>query len=157
MFFLITHILINKHHPNLATQFIIGCTCYVVLFLIVQERFGWDRIEPYKYYILALIAIDVSFLVYQTKIEMRSRRQVETHIMIEPVGRTDTDSMISRSPTTCSLHSSTLSSEIDDYKISHDLDLTSDDALTMFSTSEDILTPTDTKKVETVLAYNTKI
>lgn len=145
MFFLITHILINKHHPNLVTQFIIGCTCYVVLFLIVQERFGWEVIEPYKYYILTLIAIDVGFLVYQTKSEMGSRQQVETHIMIEPVGCTDTDSMIDRSATTCSLHSSTLSSEIDDYKISHDLDLTSDDALTMFSSSDDAALSSETR------------
>ena len=71
MFFSITSILIGKYYPSLITQFIIGCSCYILSFFIIKDVISNDCLDEYKYYILSLIIVDISFLVYNVKYNLK--------------------------------------------------------------------------------------
>lgn len=118
MFFLTTHILIGKYYPNLLTQFIIGCTFYIVSFFIIKDVISDDCFDQYKYYIISLISADALFMLYKIK----SYRDNQKHNKSEsfanhakPNNSTATDTK------TTGIHSATLTSEMYDIKITHDL------------------------------------
>ena len=134
MFFLITHILIGKYYPSLVTQFIIGCTCYILSFFIIKDIIDEESFNECKYYVLSLIIADVIFIVYKTKsrINISAIKQFPNHIVKENKVENFTTDL-----KTGSTHSVTLSSEINDFKITHDLSITDpNDENSMFSTSD---------------------
>lgn len=114
MFFLITHILIGKYYPNLFTQFIIGCTFYILSFIIIKDIITNNIYEQYKCYILPLVTIDIIFLIYKTKTNLESKK-ISQQFKI-----TDRKDNIIHSSTDFSNRSITLSSEINNFKIVHD-------------------------------------
>ena len=115
MFFLITHIFIGKYYPNVVTQFIIGCICYVVSFLIISDVISHETYEQYKYYGLSLIGIDTAYLIYIGKTQKSNNTIVQT---IQPKTLTRTVSQTTTNTTTSNNVSNiSLSSEINDYKI----------------------------------------
>ena len=135
MFFLITHVLMNKYYPSLITQFIIGCTFYILTFFIIKDIIDADSIEQYKYYALSLIAIDASFIIYKAKCQPDSTKPIQPQQIIEPKNKIEN---ISTDLKTGTLQSVSLSSEINDYRITHDLSLSeSGNDNSMFSTSDE--------------------
>ncbi|XWV26061.1 hypothetical protein QJ857_gp1019 [Tupanvirus soda lake] len=135
MFFLITHILIGKYYPSLITQFIIGCTCYILSFLIIKDIISAQCFEQYKYYALSLIAVDTSFIIYKAKCSMNETKEVQPFQTIEIENKPENTTSDIR---TGSLQSITLSSELNDFKITHDLSLSEpDNEDSMFSTSDE--------------------
>ena len=134
MFFLITHLLIGKYYPSLFTQFIIGFSCYVLSFLLIKDIISDDCCDKYKYYALSLVAVDATYLIYRSKSKMdkndptEKMSPIDNNTVVENISTTDVK--------TGSIQSITLSSEINDYKITHELSL-SDNDNTMFSTSDD--------------------
>lgn len=111
-----THIFIGKHYPNIVTQFIIGCICYIVSFLIIRDIISIETYEQYKYYGLSLISIDTAYLVYvgkteNKKIEIPTIQQQKPTIDLTQKN-TDITSTKSNGISTI-----TLSSEINDYKV----------------------------------------
>ena len=166
MFFLVTHILIGKYYPSLFTQFIIGCTCYILSFLIIKDVITDINFESCKYYVLALFAMDASFMIY--KIKSNNSQNIDNPQIFDNINKPhDQKNSDAKSDATNnsyddsnvlnqyepsrprgaeaglgasvrgpSLHSVTLSSEINDIKITHDLSLP-DDVNTLFSTSDE--------------------
>ena len=67
MLFFIINLTIGKYYPKFITQFIIGCVLYAFVFLILNDFVSDDIYEKYKYYVLSLVIVDVSFLIYKTK------------------------------------------------------------------------------------------
>ena len=67
MFFLISHLTLHKYYPKLFTQFMIGMVFYTISFIIMTDLIEWDTYENYKYHILSMIFIDVSYLVYSSR------------------------------------------------------------------------------------------
>ncbi len=136
MFFLITHLLIGKYYPSVITQFIIGCTCYILIFFIIKDIINSDCIKQYKYYALSLIAVDASFIVYKTKCQMDSTKPIQPYQSVQLENKTENTSTDLK---TGSIHSVTLSSELNDFRITHDLSLSDGDINnnSMFSTSDE--------------------
>ncbi len=168
MFFLITHIFIGKYYPNLVTQFIIGCVCYVVSFLILRDIISVEIYEQYKYYGMALIGIDTAYLVYKGKscqnINMQSHPQIEspkeksanipttesvktikTITDTKPAGTNipsisviNTTGVSGAANSNHTAPSITLSSEIDDYKVVHDPEVSiAEDSIFLASENKD--------------------
>jgi hypothetical protein len=145
MFFLFTHMLIGKYYPSLITQFIIGCICYFLTFLIIRDIINNNCIEQYKYYALLLIAVDTSFIIYKAKCQIDSTKMVQPYETDKSNNNNDntttdlkTGNFRTGSFQTASFHSVSLSSEINDFKITHDLSLSeSNNDNTMFSTSDE--------------------
>ena len=133
MFFLVTHILIGKYYPNLITQFIIGCSFYVISFLIIKDILTGCNYNQYKYYALALIVIDASFLIFKTKSKIDSQKPKEATEAFDFIKKTDNTTSDLKTGT---IQSVSLSSEINDYRITHDLSL-SDDVSSIFSNTEE--------------------
>lgn len=131
MFFLITNITIGKYYPNLFTQLVLGCICYIISFLFLKDFISCETYDKYKYYALCLIIIDSSYLFYKSKTKEKiinnNNRNVPT-VKSEPETNTASDKSFD-------LYSTT-SSEVNDFKINHDLS-TSSDNLDMFSTSDE--------------------
>jgi len=67
MFFLITHLTFQKHRPKVFTKFIVGIVCYTLSFLILREIIEHDTYETYKYHIMSLLFIDVTYLCYASR------------------------------------------------------------------------------------------
>ncbi len=59
MFFLMSHIIVNKYYPGISSQIIIGCICYILFFLIMSDLLSDDICEQYRYYIYTVAIIDV--------------------------------------------------------------------------------------------------
>lgn len=124
--------LVGKYYPNLVTQFIIGCSFYVVSFLMVRDICTGCNFDQYKYYILSLIIIDASFLFFKTKSTITSQKNSEP---AEPFDFVKMTENISSDLKTGSIQSISLSSEINDYKITHDISLS--DNSSIFSNSDE--------------------
>lgn len=69
MFFLITHLVIDKYYPQIFTQFIIGVVCYIIVFLVLSELVPTMTYTEYKYHLYSLIGIDLAYLVYVAKFQ----------------------------------------------------------------------------------------
>lgn len=134
MFFLITHILINKYYPSLVTQFIIGLSIFVVSFLIIKDIFSDYSFDQYKYYVLILVAIDIVFLVYLVKFKNDPQKTTKSTEAIEFIKKTENTSTDLRTGT---LRSVSLSSEINDYRVGHDFSVSDDGKESIFSNSEE--------------------
>lgn len=169
MFFLITHILIGKYYSNIFTQFIIGCVLYVVSALIIHDIVSEKTYQQYKYYALFLIAADTTFIIYKAKTspKTKEKEKIKDGILenssdlknstnseniknIENMENIANDSTNVENPKKLiasgrneNMQTLTLSSEIDDFKIVHDLSLSeSDNKNSIFSTSN------ESKKIE---------
>lgn len=134
MFFLTTNILIGKYYPNLFTQFIIGCACYILSFLIIKDIITLDNYKQYKYHVLCLIVIDTSYLIYLTNRKRHVQNINTQYEKIEPNQKLEN---ISTDLKTGSMPSITLSSEINDVRITHDLSLSDNQKNSIFSTSDE--------------------
>ena len=134
MFFLITHIIIGKYYPSLFTQFIIGCSCYVLSFLILKDMISSETFDQYKYYAVSLVAVDTAFMVYKAQSKSTSKHTINQDEIIESDKKPENTSTDLR---TNSLPSVTLSSEINDYKITHDLSTSDENNYDLFSTSDE--------------------
>jgi hypothetical protein len=142
MFFLITHVLIGKYYPSLVTQFLIGCTCYMLSFLIIKDTiFDSDNFDQYKYYVLTLAAIDVTFIFCKTKSHVNAEKLSNKHVEPKPkIIKKEND------PKTNNMYTVTLTSEINDFRIIHDSSLSDSNVKkSMFSTSDE---NTEDKKVD---------
>lgn len=123
----------GKYYANLLTQFIIGCSCYILAFFIIKDIIGGTCFDEYKYYIMLLIAIDTCFIIYKAKCKIGSTKQIVENVEINfdtKAEQTTTDGG------TANIHSGTLMSEINDFKITHDLTI-SDNESSIFSTSDE--------------------
>ena len=124
MFFLGTYILIDKYYPNLLIQFIVGCVCYIFAFFIIKDMISEDFFEEYKCYIVSLITIDAIFMIY--KIKSFKDNQNKIYTLMNPLTKQD------------NLQNDNLSSEINDYKITHESSgQETDNENHLFSTSEE--------------------
>lgn len=123
MFFLITNLSIGKYYPNIMAQFIFGIVCYAIFFFIAKDFISNKTYETYKYYVMVLIVVDTSFLLYRYKYDS-GKKSVET-----AYESTDTTTKFSNNETMTGetkTHLTTdadisFSSDIDDYRVFHDL------------------------------------
>lgn len=99
MFFLVTYLLISKYYPNMITQLIIGCSCYILSFFVIRDFLSSGFFEHYKYYIMTIFAADVSFFALKYK-----KSTVEKFI-------TDTE------------NNDFIMLDADDYKITHEIEI----------------------------------
>lgn len=134
MFFLITHILIGKYYPSLMTQFIIGCTCYVLSFFIIKDIINNEFFEQYKYYALFLIVVDTTFIIYETKCNMNEEKTIKKFQNIQMDKKFDNVSTDIKNENSFSI---TLSSEMEDFKITHDLSLSESENENLFFSNSD--------------------
>ena len=136
MFFLTTQVLIGKYYQNVFTQFIIGCTFYMLTFLIIKDIISNNSFNEHKYYILILIIIDASYMIYKIKSyrDNQKRAQLETlPYTNKPNNQTIADVKKIND------QSVTLSSEIYGIKITHDLSIQdpNNEKNQMFSSSDE--------------------
>lgn len=117
MFFLITHTFIHKHYPSFCTQFMIGCACYLLSFFIIKDIIITSSIEEYKYYLFLIIIIDAAFLIYQSK-------HLKPNHTDNPPDIPDKSSSIKNESNT---------SEENDYKITHEFNISDQSKPSMFS------------------------
>lgn len=139
MFFLLTNISIGKYYPDIMTQFILGVVCYAIVFFILKDFITVKNYEAYKYYLGTAIVIDTTFLLYQYKYNSiktigdknpiqsisidasntpygAPKDPIQKEIIIPLVNKEN----INKSAVTTELDVS-FSSDINDYKISHDI------------------------------------
>lgn len=135
MFFFITHILVNNVCSNFVTHFIIGCTCYIVLFALINRCSEWKFLRTYRYFFLVLFTIDLWFIATHIKNKFASNKNIHHKVETDIPVRSST---IDTEQFSISLHSSTLSSEINDYHITHEIDVgtDTDTMYSMFSNSD---------------------
>lgn len=126
MFFLTSHTFVKKYHTNLIIPFVIGITCYILLFFVMKDSVDDELIDQYKYFTLALIIADICLVFYTTKCCSEPFKTYYTTIMQDTkVNRSNDDPDI------------ILSSEINDIHIIHDTTISdSDSNISMFSISE---------------------
>lgn len=133
MFFLITHITVGKYYPSFFTQFIIGCAFYAVSFLVLRDLISGNFYGQYRYHILFLIIIDASFLFYKAKTSSKSSEQIT---VVEYPPEEKKMEQISSDAKTYSIQSSSISSEMNDYKVVHDLSSSDNDGFNLFSSDQ---------------------
>ena len=140
MFFLMTYILIGKYYPKITTQFVIGCVCYILSFFIINDMIESETSDKYKGHIISLIAIDAGFLLYRYKYEKKTPVVISD---INNINDINHDSIQNNVPIvikprndnkTTSIRDTTLSSEINDFRITHDSIFSETNEL--FSTSD---------------------
>lgn len=124
MFFLISHMLVGQYYPRFLTQIIIGCSFYVLSYLIIKGVFSNTSIDHLKYYALSIAAIDATFIIF------KSRNKTPP----EPIGQEYNSAECIENP---NIYDSTMASEMNDFKVTHDFTFdNSDDSNSMFSTSD---------------------
>lgn len=153
MFFLITNIFIDKYYPSIITQFVIGCVFYILLFFIIKDIISVDYINNYKYYALILVIVDFIFIIYKAKTSYDNIQVSSTFIDINPVNAKSNISSKGNSGTNTN---TVLSSDKDDFKIVHDLSLSSDFDNSMFSTSNTTDKSTDNSDTLSKEAFDTE-
>jgi hypothetical protein len=123
---------IYKYYPSMLTQFIIGCTCYVISFFIIKDIISLSIYEKYKYHIMALLMIDTSFLLYKHVYPKKNSKIFgnNANVITSPTRISEVTSDIK----TTSQQSISFVSEIDDFKITHDIS-SSDTDYELFSSS----------------------
>jgi len=135
--------IIGKYYPKFFTQFIIGCSCYVITFIILKDFISKRTYEKYKYYILSLIAVDISYLIYQAKTSGAKEKNTQQNKNITDAktpeqSTTDAASsaLTGNQAHTGSAQSVTLSSEVNDFRVTHDLS-SSDNNYSLFSSENE--------------------
>lgn len=130
--------IVGKYYPSILTQFIIGCTCYALSFFILKDLITSNTYDQYKYHILALIGIDSSFLLYyQIHSNKNSNRLVVTY---EDTNKSNTklETTTTTEPKSSSQQSISLTSELNDIKITHDISFSGDESeCSLFSTPKE--------------------
>lgn len=135
MFFLLTNISIGKYYPDIMTQFILGVVCYAIVFFILKDFITVKNYEAYKYYLGTAIIIDTTFLLYQYKYNSiktigdqnpiqsisidasnTQKDPIQEEIIVPLINKEN----INKSAIVTELDVS-FSSDINDYKISHDI------------------------------------
>ncbi|AYV85073.1 MAG: putative ORFan [Satyrvirus sp.] len=132
MFFSAIHITVGKYYPNLFMQIIFGSICYVIFFFIIKSICPDVNYEKYKYCILFVIIFDIILLVYLTRFRTNSKNSEEKIDVKNELGA-GADKVLN--PNSLSLNSTSLSSEANDFKVTHDPS-SSDENYSIFSTSE---------------------
>lgn len=147
MFFLITHLLVGKYYPNLSTQLIIGCLCYAIIFIMLRDIVTSDFYENYKYYIFLLICVDLVFLIYKTKSKITpsgTSSSTKNNYIISSDNQNNSSTKIKKENNNdpiiqkSQLPDISLSSEINDFKTTHDLNLSSDANYSLFSSENNL-------------------
>ena len=142
-----TNITVGKYYPSLFTQFIIGCILYIFSFFMITDIISSDSYQKYKYYIFILIIVDAAFLIYLAKYYKTTINNSNTENKTDQaiVQENTTTDNTSQKPNSNSLYSPSLSSEINDIKITHDISSSDLDNYNLFSTSDeekkDIIVP----------------
>ncbi|MEM0354031.1 MAG: hypothetical protein QXW79_00480 [Thermoplasmata archaeon] len=127
MFFLATNIIIGKYYPNFFVQFVIGCIAYIFVIIIVRDLMIFPTSEKYKYYILVLLLVDVIYLIHRSQNVKSSNKKIDEETKLKSMkNNQNVDSPGSIS----------LSSEMDDIKVVHDIMSSETDPYSLFSTSE---------------------
>jgi len=75
MFFLITHLIMEKYYPDIMSQFLVGSICYIFSYFILKDTI--INIDQYKYYFLFVVVIDSLYLWKQQKNESPSLNMEE--------------------------------------------------------------------------------
>lgn len=101
--------------------------------MILKDLIMDTTCEKYKYHAFFLFVIDASYLAYRSKMSKNDPINVTYAKNIEPYKKSESTSTDPRSN---SVYSLSLSSEINDYKITHDLSTSDADTYSLFSTSE---------------------
>lgn len=132
MFFFITHLVIDKYYPNPFTQFIVGCIFYTVILMIAGELINDSIYDKYKYQTFGLIIIDVMFLINQK--QTLSKDNMKTYEVPLAV-KTGVQTEVQTTSDKTSIDSISLSSEMNDYKMTHSLS-DANDSDDLFSTDK---------------------
>ena len=158
MFFLITNITIGKYYNHFLTQFIVGCVFYTITFFIIKDLISNATFEKYKYYFLAVVGIDASYLVYKYNTTPKSlhmlKKNIEAPIVKQPIQSQNSSPIESKiekitndpkcEPPSKSSTSNNysdlsidLSSELNDYRVTHDISSEESTASLFSMTDED--------------------
>lgn len=127
MIYLLTHIIVNKHYNNFITQFIIGTIAYIVLYLLAREFINYETYEEHKYYLYSLITIDISFLLYRSKITKKYFKKDELIANINLNNIDNVDNTILSISSVNNANNTNTQTDIEqildasDYKIEHDI------------------------------------
>lgn len=115
MIYLFTHIVIGKYYSNFLTQFIIGTVTYIVLYLMSREFVNSETFVENKYYLYSLIIIDLSFLLYRSKL---TKKYFKKDDIIEKINLAESETPgLSLS----SANNSMTELSISDFKLDHSL------------------------------------
>jgi len=144
MFFSITHILIDKYYPKLFMQLLIGFACYMVALIMICDV-NKKKLNPrYKYYALLLVVMDTTLMIYISKSNSKSKQTVKVSNLTESDNGTNTQTIDETE-----FDSNNLSSEINNFKITHDLSQTTEDmSHSIFSTSEEFFADDKNKSLK---------
>lgn len=75
MFFLITHLLINKYYPNIALQFLIGFAFYAASFVILKDLAD-TCYEDYKHCLYLIIGADIVLITHKSKMSTKTKNKL---------------------------------------------------------------------------------
>ena len=137
-----TNIAVSKYYQSLLTQFIIGCILYIITFFIITDITSNNTYQKYKYYICVLIIVDAAFLVYLTKMYNQNKNNNENNnnnmqkMQSDKIATSDTQNT-SQKRSSNSMYSPSLTSEMNDIRITHDISSSDLDNFNLFSTSEE--------------------
>ncbi len=137
MFFLVTNIIIGKYYPSIITQFIFGIVCYSASFFILRDIITDNLYEEYKYCLGSLIMVDSLFILYQYKYNS-VKKNIEENDKQDPSPKNvvmNTTEPVPKSSMSEKFDIS-FSSDINDYKITHDLSPDDDTDLSELAISE---------------------
>lgn len=119
MFFLITNLTVGEYYPKFFTQFIVGCVLYVIVLFMLNDMVSDDLYDEYKYYIGALIVIDLAYLIYKAKFcEVETEKEKESRKKSRASGDFNSETTELMTDTE---NGSIFSSDVNDYKITHDI------------------------------------
>lgn len=119
MFFYAIHNLLGKHFQKAVTQFVIGCIAYVLFTLLIVKTVGTSFLEEYTYLIMIIIILDSMYIAYiiNTEHSMNNKRKHIYHkVSMEKTLNNKSNEIFSNK----SIHNQTLTSEINDFKITHE-------------------------------------
>lgn len=149
MIFLFTNLFIGKYYQNIYTQLVIAFVCYLLIFIIARDILSVCTYQSYRYYIYILVIFDISFIIYKIK-KLMSNKYVPNNkdkitLSSEQSETIDLKSGSFENFSEKSLSDISLSSESNDYKISHDTNSFELDGL--FSSSSDDKENSDKKNL----------
>lgn len=110
--------IIGKYYPNFFTQFLVGCVFYTIAFFILIDIIPEKIYNEYKYYMVTLISADLSFLVYKAKFTESPQKEEDEKNIIDNTDENTTErwNNYTNSATTIDI-----SSDINDFRITHDI------------------------------------
>lgn len=123
-----SYIFVSKYYPNIISQIIVALTCYILLYLIFIDPNG-KCFNKYKYYLVIILMLEAFFIVMRL-IKINQPNKIGASLHVEHM-QNDSDKQKNIPNTSLDIHSTTLSSEINDYKIIHDTssDLTEEETI----------------------------